>query len=192
VATIGPDQVEAGRLQGRQVRALLPSGGFILYVLGPALTASAQDRLAGLQEALDGSRVEVSQVYGNWQTGLAEEAVAEWLRVVLQTRVRLDLVVCQNDAMAVGARNVLERLAAQHPDLTRVAVTGLDGRDDVGKTLVDQGRLAATIVLPSSGAPAVEWLAKAFKGESVPRAVVLPVTSYPDLPELEKRRRAPR
>jgi ABC-type sugar transport system substrate-binding protein len=185
VGLVGPDQVENGRLQGRQVRALLPSGGHILTVMGPTPSSAAQDRLTGLQEALEGSGVEISQVSGRWDTAAAEEAVSAWLRVVLHTRLRLGAVACQNDAMAIGARNVLDRLAQDgHPALAQVPVTGIDGRDSVGKKLVNEGRLAATIIQPSSGAPAIEWITKALRGERVPPRVVLSIFSYPDVSAL--------
>jgi ABC-type sugar transport system substrate-binding protein len=191
VGLVGPDQLENGRLQGRQVRALLPSGGHILCVTGPTPSSAAQDRLRGLQEALEGSGIETSQVAGNWDAAAAEEAVGAWLRVVLYTRLQLGAVACQNDAMAIGARQVLDRLAAEgHPALAQVPVLGIDGRDSVGKKLVHEGRLAATIIQPSSGAPAVEWMARALSGERVPPRVVLAVHSYPDVSALGPVQRA--
>ena len=47
VAMVGTDQEEVGRIQARQFRALLPKGGSVLYVQGPADTSVAQERLRG-------------------------------------------------------------------------------------------------------------------------------------------------
>ena len=47
LSTVGTDQAEVGRIQGRQLRALLPGGGPVLYVQGPPDTSVAQERLAG-------------------------------------------------------------------------------------------------------------------------------------------------
>src|SRR6185503_7667665 len=156
---------EAGRVQGRQARALLGDRGLLLYVMGPAVNYAAQDRLSGLQDALRGSGVEVSQVYGNWTADKAEQAVGGWLRLVAQTGTRPSLVVAQNDAMAVGASNILRQLAGEmaQPALADVPVTGLDGCAS-GRALVDQGRLAATVIQPPSSSVAIEWLSKAFAG----------------------------
>ena len=52
IAMVSPDQVEIGRIQGRQVKALARRGGMILYLQGPADTSSAQDRLQGSREIL--------------------------------------------------------------------------------------------------------------------------------------------
>src|SRR5215470_4843531 len=68
IALVMPDQLEIGRIQGRQFRALLPQGGDILYVQGSSVTSSAQARLAGMREVVAGSSVEVKDVLdGNWK-----------------------------------------------------------------------------------------------------------------------------
>lgn len=180
--TVSPDQVEAGRIQGRQVRALLPSGGFFLYVMGPSVASAPQDRLAGMREALQGLNFDWAQVHGDWNEAVAEKAVRQWFQIMRHTDVRLQLVVAQNDAMAVGAGQALAALAVEmnRPELARVPLVGIDGHPDVGRRLVDERRLAATIIQLSSGGPAVEWAAKVMAGQRPAPDVVLPLTPYPD------------
>jgi ABC-type sugar transport system substrate-binding protein len=187
LATVGSDQNEAGRVQARQARALLPGGGLTLYVMGPSLSSATQDRLAGFTDELKGSGIDVAQVHGDWSATLAERAVLGWLRLVLQSELRLRLVVCQNDAMAVGARKALEVAAAEmrRAELATVPVTGFDGHPEVGRKLVDQGRLSATIIHPCPGAPAVRWLGEALRhGRYDGARIVLPLTPYPDTARL--------
>ena len=43
------DHTEIGRIQGRQFAALLPNGGTVLYVQGPANNSAAVQRTAGLE-----------------------------------------------------------------------------------------------------------------------------------------------
>src|SRR3970040_525409 len=50
IASVGTDQVEAGRIQGRQARALAPGGGRVLCVQGPPDAAATARRLDGLEE----------------------------------------------------------------------------------------------------------------------------------------------
>ena len=107
LATVGSDQTEAGRLQARQARALLPKGGLTLYVMGPSLSSATQDRLGGFADELKGSGIDIAQVHGDWSAALAEKAVLRWLRLVLQSELKLNLVVCQNDEMAVGASKAM-------------------------------------------------------------------------------------
>lgn len=190
LGTVGPDQVEAGRLQARQARALLPDGGFALYVMGPSLSSATQDRLAGFRDALEGSAIDFAQVHGDWATGTAEAAVLRWLRLVLQSELRLDIVVCQNDAMAIGARKALATAADEmrRPALAALPMTGFDGHPSVGRKMVDEGQLAGTIVQTGPGGPAVEWLARALEGDQRSPQVVLPLAPYPELSRLRPRR----
>lgn len=191
LGTVGPDQVEAGRLQGRQARALLPNGGFVLYVMGPSLSSATQDRLAGLTEELKGSGIDLAQVHGDWAAAVAEKAVLRWLRLVLQSELRLDLVVCQNDAMAIGARKALQAAAVElkQPMLATLPMTGFDGHPQVGRKMVDVGELAGTIVQTGPGAPAVQWVDRALRGDPKDPQVVLPLTPYPDIGRLRPVRR---
>jgi len=187
LSVVGPDQIEIGRLQARQARALATSG-YVLCVQGVTMASTARDRLAGLREGLDGTEFTVAQVIGNWQANEAEQAVASWLAMVVPSGVKLAVVSCQNDTMAAGARRALERTAAElkRPDLTRVPITGVDGTAADGTREVDAGRMAATVVVPSSTGPAFDLLARSLKGEAIPAKLMLPVTSYPTLEEVAR------
>ncbi len=47
---VSSDHPEIGRIQGRQFAALLPKGGSILYIQGPAENSAAKERTMGMQE----------------------------------------------------------------------------------------------------------------------------------------------
>src|SRR5207249_9755556 len=47
---VSSDHLEIGRIQGRQFAALLPKGGSILYIQGPAENSAAKERTTGMQE----------------------------------------------------------------------------------------------------------------------------------------------
>jgi ABC-type sugar transport system substrate-binding protein len=177
VFMVSSDQEEIGRIQARQLRALLPKGGSVLYVQGPADTSAAQDRLSGAQEGLRGSAVQIAVVNGNWTEASAEKAVACWLDLAKARGSRIDVVGAQNDSMAVGARRaILARGGA-----ATLRFTGCDGLAEGGRRLVDEGVLAATIVSPSNTGPALERLFEWMKtGYVPPRDVLLEPHSYPD------------
>ena len=46
---VSSDHLEIGRIQGRQFAALLPHGGAILYIQGPAENSAAKERALGMQ-----------------------------------------------------------------------------------------------------------------------------------------------
>jgi ABC-type sugar transport system substrate-binding protein len=188
-----PDQREIGAIQARQLRALLPRGGNIVYVQGQAASSPAQGRLEGLTAGLEGSGIAVAGVLdGNWTSEDAEKVLGDWLALMLRAgRESYDLIACQSDAMAMGVKKALVSVAeaVQRPDAARIPVTGVDGNPDVGRRLVDEGALAATIVVPSTGAPAVEHLLKAIATRQIPPAeLILHVKSYPDEATLASRR----
>jgi len=187
-----PDQGEIGAIQARQVRALLPRGGSVLYVQGLAASSPARARLAGLTRGLEGSAVTVASVVeGNWMSEDAEKAAGDWLLLMLRAgRQKVDLVGCQSDEMAMGVKKALLATAEklQRPEVARIPVTGCDGHPRVGRKLVDEGALAATIVVPSTGAPAVDQLLKAVATRQIPPAeLILHVSSYPDEASLARR-----
>jgi ABC-type sugar transport system substrate-binding protein len=176
------DNLAIGRIQGQQVGALLPSEGrTVLCVLGNTFTSAARDRRDGLIEALASRRVSVQQVEGRWTPESAQQVVGKWL-ANFGSADRLDAVACQNDPMAMGARTELSRLAAEmsRPEWLSVPVLGVDGVANEGRRWVDQGQLAATVVVPATSVAAIELLVAAWDGKgTLPAKRVLPVTPYP-------------
>jgi len=194
ISTVGPDQREIGQIQGKQFRALLPNGGRVLYVQGNATTSSARQRLEGMKDEIRGTGIDARDVLdGNWNADDAERTVGGWLRMVMSGKWHVDLVGCQNDEMAVGAKKALSTVAIYlgRADLESVAVTGCNGLPDFGQRLVNERKLAATIIVPATGAAAVELLVSAYQGKPVPQSLTPPSLSYPDLEVLARKARKP-
>lgn len=193
ICFICPDQHEIGRIQGRQFRALLPTGGRILYVQGEATSSSARDRLEGMRESIANAKLEIASVLdGNWTTANAERVTGNWLRMVMSGTTRIDLIGCQSDAMAIGVCNALKTVSEylKRPEIARIPVTGCDGVPNVGQKFVNQGQLAATVIIPSTGGPAVDLIARALnRGEQLAAEIKLPPASYPGEETLAQRSR---
>lgn len=182
VGTVCVDEVETGRIQGRQFRALLPAGRMV-YVQGSTRSLAARDRTAGMLEAVKGAPFEVATVEAGWSASEAREALHSWLAIVARSNRRVDLVGCQNDPIAMGSIEALKAVAdeMQRPEVARIPVTGCDGTPSVGQRLVREGKLVATIVLPSTAGPAVDWIArKLLKGEQPPPLATLKPVSFPE------------
>ena len=179
---VGPEQEEIGRIQGRQLLAMFPQGCRLLYVHGRSDNQSTRQRAAGLREVIKGSSIEMGEeIDGNWSATDAERAVGRWLRLLI-AHTQVDVVVCQNDAMAIGSRNALRDAARDlnRPALTEIPVIGCDGLPDVGRKRVDDGDLAATIVLPMPASPAIDALAASLRtGEMPPPQIRLRPRAYP-------------
>ena len=192
VCLVSPDQPEAGRIQARQVKTLLPAGGRVLFVQGRMTNQSARLRAEAFHAALktSGSLEVIGELDGNWSADGAKQAVTRWLDVMRPTRLRPDAVVCQNDAMATGIFEVLQALAAKiaEPELARVPVIGADGLHAIGRHMVDVGKLAATTLLPTAADRALQAAAAFFEtGEMPPAQIILPPAGYPDEATLIRR-----
>jgi ABC-type sugar transport system substrate-binding protein len=175
------DNSEVGRIQATQVSAVVPQGdALMLYVVGNAFTSAARDRKAAFLERMTPRGARIHQVEGLWSTESAQRVIGKWL-ASLGPKEALAAIACQNDPMAVGARNELTRLAKEmsRPEWLRVPVFGVDGVPDEGKRLVDEGRITATVVVPATSAAAVELLVRAWNGTAqAPAKLLLPVKPY--------------
>jgi ABC-type sugar transport system substrate-binding protein len=188
IGNVAVDNVEAGRIQGRQARALAPGGGPVLCVGGPADTSAAIERLAGLKETLGGG-YEVKVLNGDWTEQSGDKAVGAWLRLKTSEGFRPCVFVAQNDAMAVGARRATR---AHRREWSDVPVIGCDGLPEGGQRLVRAGELAATVVTPTTAGQAVALVGRALGGERLAAEVRLAPRSFPPEDELGRKARVAR
>lgn len=183
VASLAVDNVESGRLQGRQFAALLPGGGKVLYIAGAAVDVSKQ-RHAGTLETLPSS-IELQVARARWTAESGAQALQ--IRFGLHGSKVFDLVGCQNDEMAIGARRAAEALppGALREQWLSIPYTGIDGVPATGQAWVQQQLLAATIVTPLLAGLAIELLDKATRsGQPMPEHTVVQPTSYPPIDQL--------
>jgi ABC-type sugar transport system substrate-binding protein len=182
VTAIGSNQVEIGRMQGRQLRALLPTGGHVLCINGPQASIVVQERAQGLRETV-GSEMRLTVVEGQWTEASAAAAVDRWLRFKLWERMPLQAVAAQDDVMAKGAHDAIRAMPGD--PMRGMKFLGIDGVPEYGQRLVREGCLTATVVMPSNAGPALEqahrWLQS---GKRPPSRASLPVASYPDTSKL--------
>jgi ABC-type sugar transport system substrate-binding protein len=191
VSSVGTDQIEVGRIQGRQFRALLPHGGNVLYIQGPPDTSVAKERLEGARAAVEGAGITLILASGLWTQESGAQAVTGFLRLKTWGSAPPDVVGCQNDSMAVGAMETLRAL--KDSPLSRLPVTGCDGLADGGRRLVNMRQLAATVVTRSNTGPALDLLARHLKTQQpMPLEVLLPAQSYPEEARLTPVARTPR
>jgi ribose transport system substrate-binding protein len=59
---IGTDNVDAGREHGKLILKALPDGGKIMLFVGTMEAANAQERVQGIKEVLEGSKVEIVDI----------------------------------------------------------------------------------------------------------------------------------
>jgi ribose transport system substrate-binding protein len=186
VFSVSADQVEIGRIQGRQIAALLPRGGAVLLIQGPSVSSVSRDRHTGLQELLP-PHVHVTSLRGRWTEESAHQSVCSWLHLVAAQRLRIDLIVAQNDAMGMGARKAIEEtiVDADRDHWLGIPITGCDGVPATGQTWVRIGQLAATVVVPPSTGEAMTLMTQALRsGTTVPEHFFSTSSPFPAIENL--------
>ncbi len=186
---VSSDHLEIGRIQGRQFAALLPHGGTILYIQGPAENPAAKERTVGMQETKP-SNIHVTALRAQWTEESAQRSVRSWLKLTTSQKAAVDLIGAQDDSMAIGARKAFEELAneSERERWLKLPFTGCDGLPKTGEAWVRTGLLAATVFVPPNAGQAIEMLVDAMQnGKEAPqRALTVPV-SIPSLQELKQR-----
>jgi ABC-type sugar transport system substrate-binding protein len=187
---VSSDQAEIGRIQGKQFAALLPQGGWILYLEGPSQSSSAQKRTTGMLQTKP-SNIQVTMLKGHWTEESAERAVLSWLKLATSHNAEISLVGAQDDSMAKGARKAFQKIAneEQRTRWLGLPFTGCDGQPGTGQAWVSEGWLAATIYVPPLAGKAIEILAKAIEERTQPpeRTVAMSY-SIPPLDKLVRRK----
>ncbi len=190
VFSVTSNHEEIGRIQGRQMAALLPKGGSVLFVEGPAEHFAAKSRLVGLSETKP-ANVQLKSIRGQWTDVSAQKAITSWLRLSTSRQSHMDLLAAQNDQMAVGARKAFQELvdSKMRERWLNIPYIGVDGVPKTGQAWVKSGLLTATVIAPAMAGQCMEMLMRALQSGMTPpeRTYTVPL-SYPSLNELEKSR----
>jgi ABC-type sugar transport system substrate-binding protein len=101
IFVVSPDQLEIGRIHGRQVRALVGDEGKVLCVTGPLTTVTAQQRLDGLKEILAGD-FSLIELNADWTSERARMGVERWAAELVADSELPAMFVAHNDEMALG------------------------------------------------------------------------------------------
>jgi len=183
---VSSNHLEVGRIQGRQVAALVPKGGTVMHIQGPSTTAAGRYRTVGIEQTKP-ANVKLIQFRGNWTGESAYKAISSWMQLSTSKKTPIDMVCAQNDDMAMGARRAFQ----EHADATvkekwlRLPFTGCDGLPNTGQAYVRSGLLAATVVIPPNTSVALEMLTEGLRTGRQPTEILLTTpTSVPGLEEL--------
>jgi len=174
------DDVEIGRLMGRQVSALRPKG-LVIHLCGPSSSDVMQQRERGFSESKPAG-LSVRTLYGKWTRESGHHCIDSLLHLSTTQSLDLDMVVSQNDDMAAGARDAFSRVGERW---RHVRYVGVDGLPDRGQSMVDRGHLSATVVAPTMIDRALEMMVSAEKSGRQPllHTLVTP-SSYPEISRL--------
>ncbi len=190
VFSVSTDQSEVGRIQGKQLGILVPEGN-VLYIEGPFNSTATQPRTKGMLSTKPAA-VELKTLKGDWTERSAHNAAKSWLSLGSSRDLQIRGVICQNDAMAMGARKAVVDLTEKDRERwLSIPFTGCDGVTKTGQDWVRRGLLQATIITAPAAGTALELLAKAVNAGSMPPdRTLIPPKSFPPIAELAKSQKA--
>ncbi len=188
VFSVSTDQFEVGRIQGKQLGALVRAGN-ILYIEGPFANTAAQQRAKGMLSTKP-PMVELKTLKGDWTERTAITSVKAWMSLKTSRQLQVQAVICQNDAMAMGARKAILERTEDRELWQNVPFTGCDGVTKTGQDWVRRGMLTATVITPPTTGMALEILVKATNARLMPPdRTLIPPRSFPPIEELREKRK---
>jgi len=183
------DQIAIGRLQSEQLAALLPGGGDVLYIQGPATSPAAQQRTTGLNQ-IKPSNIHMKMVRSAlWNEDGGYRAASSWLRLATSQKEDFELVAAHSDVMAIGARKAFNdpSVFKDQSRAAKIGFLGIDGLAAGGQTWVSRGSLTATIIVPPNAGMALEMLANVIEKKlHAPECTYTTPTSFPPLDALRR------
>jgi ABC-type sugar transport system substrate-binding protein len=187
VFAVSQDHTEIGRMQGRQFAAILPQGGSILYLRGPATNFLAAQRSDGLESVL-GDSVQLKSLKIQWTEESAYNSVVSWLRLSTVHADSIHLIAAQNTDFIQAARRAFEENAA---DAERAQWLSLPycgvGVLSQAKPLLDAGTLNAAIITSLTMDTAIDMLVRHLRsGSQPPEHTFVKAWSQPTLEDLVK------
>ena len=188
VFSVSTDQSEVGRIQGQQLGMLVPEGN-VLYIEGPFTSTATQLRTKGMLSAKP-TGVQLKVLKGDWTERSAHNAVKSWLALGSSRQLQIQAVICQNDAMAMGARKAFVDLTEKDREQwLSIPFTGCDGVTKTGQDWVRRGMLKATVITAPAAGTALEILAKSVSAGSMPKdRTLIPPQSFPAIEALRSRK----
>jgi ribose transport system substrate-binding protein len=162
---IGADNKKIGKAAGQWIAQKLGGKGKVVELKGLMTSIPGQDRHSGFRDGIAGTDIEV--IFEADMKWLEPDARKE-MESALSRFDHIDLVYAHNDPGAHGAY-----LAAKAAGRDGILFVGIDALPQEGIAYVRQGILDATFRYPTGGAEAIDTALKIFKGETVPKKIVL-------------------
>lgn len=186
---VSQDHIEIGRMQGRQIRAMVPQGGSILYLRGPATNFLAAQRSEGLESILS-SYAQIKSLKIQWTAENAYTAISSWLRLSNVRAADTQLIAAQNTDFVLAARQAFEENTSgdERTRWLNGLYSGV-GIPSQANPLLQNGMLTAAVITSLTMDTAIEMLVRSLQNGTQPLELTFVKASYqPALEELMHRR----
>ena len=157
---VGSRDLTAGTLLMDKAAELLDGHGSIVVLEGPIGQSAQEERREGIHQTLEAypDITILSEKSGNWSRSESMSVMKNWM----QSFENIDLVIAQNDEMALGALDAVKEADND------ILIIGMDGDPEALKAVQD-GELAATFFqdAEAQGVKALEILLDCIEGREV-------------------------
>lgn len=168
-AFIGGDNERVGELMAEWIMSHYKEGLHVLEVTGLPHSAPTMLRHEGMMHGLEASDmrdIRIASVMGSWQRKDAYREVKAYLAMHRD----VDLIVAQNDLMAIGAADAVHD--SRHYRSRSVPIMGVDGIVPGLQAILD-GTIECTATYPSRGDLIIETAAHILEGKAYDRETIL-------------------
>lgn len=167
---VGSSDLDAGVIQGEFVKKALGEKGEVAIMYGNIGQSGQIFRKEGVEKSLLTPCPEIKLVAdqtANWERDKALQLAEDWILRF----PNLKAILCQNDDMAMGALQAVEK-AGKAKD---IIVVGIDAIPDAVQA-VSEGRMACTVFqdAKNQGKGALDMAIKVANGETVEKELLIP------------------
>lgn len=175
-AFVASREADAGKLQAeeacRQVKASGATEASVVILMGELSNQGARMRTQAVEDVLATPECNLMKLAekqtANWQRTQGADMVTNWLTA----GVKMDVILSNNDEMAIGA---VQALKAARVDLDKVIVGGIDATPDA-LAVLGKGGLDLTVFQDAKGqgASALDTALKLARHEPTEQTVYIP------------------
>lgn len=165
---INSDNIKIGSIGAQYIAKRLNGKGKVLLFEGIQTADVTQLRSKGfLDEIGKHTGISVIKRTGNY---LRKDAILEMEKLIASGE-KVDAIFSESDSMLSGARSAMEHNGI---DPSTIITVGCDYTSEA-REAIRNGKQTGSILFPLGGKKSVETAVKIFKGEHVPKHIVIPV-----------------
>jgi len=185
VFSISQNHKEIGQLQGKQMAAILPKGGSVLYIQGPSSSTVATERTEGMDRIRPGN-IQITTLRSRWGEEGGFQSTCAWLKLATSRPERYDLVAGHSLEFVRGARKAFQTIADAETQRKWLGLPfigmGIAGQV---KPMVDGKNLTAAVITSLTMDRAMGMLHQALKTQTQPAEnTFVEAAAYPEMQKM--------
>lgn len=165
---INSDNIKIGSIGAQYIAKRLNGKGKVLLFEGIQTADVTKLRSKGFLDEIGKHKgISVIKRTGNY---LRKDAIIEMEKLIASGE-RVDAIFSESDSMLSGARSAMEHNGI---DPSTLITVGCDYTSEA-REAIRKGKQSGSVLFPLGGKKSVETAVKIFKGEQVPKHIVIPV-----------------